>query len=44
MSPASEKKGKFVLLTADHDGNAILFIGQKETDQFNINLRQKEDG
>lgn len=41
MSPASEKKGKFVLLTADHDGNVILFIGQKDPDQFNINLRQK---
>jgi len=41
MSPASEKKGKFVFLTADPDGNPVLFIGQKEPDQFYINLRQK---
>ena len=41
MGTASEKKGKFVILTADHDGNAVLFIGQKESDQFYINLRQK---
>ena len=41
MGPISEKKGKFVLLAANHDGNAVLFIGQKEPDQFYINLREK---
>lgn len=41
LGTAFEKKGKFVFLTADPDGNPVLFIGQKEPDQFYINLRQK---
>lgn len=41
MGTASEKKGKFVLCPADPDGNAVLFIGQKEPDLFYINLREK---
>ena len=41
LGTAFEKKGKFVFLTADPDGNPVLFIGQKEPGQFYISLRQK---